>query len=436
MEKTITPIRIRKKPLAGHLLLAGLIAAAVLGVYAGYAAWFAAADLAAPLTVRLEPRDFVLRIPASGELQSAETTTIAVPSVPVNQLRIASVVPDGRRVRKGDVLVEFDPAELQTQSAEHESSLQIASQKISRGEAAGQVERADILRDRRIAELELQKIKEFMPRDETIYSRREMIEGELDRSHSQRKIVFADARLELKGKIYSLEEAILLLEKKQADEKIAQAGKGLASLKLLAPAPGIIVHNDPGWFTESFAFMPGRVIWVGTTLFNLVNPDTMEAKCFVLEKDAGELRIGSPAVIALDPFPGQTFSGRVKTIDKLARPLDRDSPVKYFQTVISLDQTDPRRMRPGIKLKAEIRPGEIKSALVVPRSALVNRDYSHFAYVRKTSAKFEPVPVRLGQGDLVQVVVTNGLQAGQILALHPPDLHRETAAGSASKKTP
>src|SRR5688572_14753565 len=117
-------------------------------------------------------------------------------------------------------------------------------------------------------------------------------------------------------------------------------------------------------------------------LFNLVNPDKMEAKCYVLEKDAGELRVGQTVTVSLDPFPGVEFTGKVKNIDKLARPIDRDSPVKYFQTVISLDKTDAKLMKPGVKLKAQIMAGELKSSIVVPRSAVVKKDSGFIAYVQ------------------------------------------------------
>ena len=81
--------------------------------------------------------------------------------------------------------------------------------------------------------------------------------------------------------------------------------------------------------------MPGRTIYMGMMLFNLVNPEKMEAKIFVLEKDAGELRAGQPVTLTLDPFPGVEFTGKVKSVDKLARPIDNGSPVKYFQTIVA-----------------------------------------------------------------------------------------------------
>jgi HlyD family secretion protein len=402
-----------------------LLAGVSVVIYAARLAWPSSASGVLPLIISIQPRDFTLKINANGELQSAESKTIAVPPVPVQRLRIASAIDDGRHVAKGDLLVEFDPAELDLEMLEHRSSLEAAVQKISKGELAIGVEKTDIVKDKKIAELELEKINEFLPRDELIYSRREIIEGQLDKAFTEKKIVYADARLQLKGKVYSLDEAILLLERQQANSKINQVERALTSLKLISPASGIIVYNDPGFLFGGFSLQAGRTVMIGQNLFNLVDPNQMEAKCFVLEKDAGELRKDQPVIVRLDPFPGMEFTGKVKSIDNLARPIDRDSPVKYFQTIVTLDKTDPAVMKPGVKMKAEIRAGELKSVIVVPRSAVVKKDADMFVYLQKAPGQFEPVKVKLGQGDLIQVVVTEGLSAGQRLALNPPDVTRE-----------
>ena len=409
------------------LLIALVLTLAISGaIYAARRAWPAASSEVLPLTMAIQPRDFTIRIFASGELQSSESMTIAVPFVPVQRLRIAEVVADGRHVNKGDVLAEFDPTDLDLEMLEHRSSLNAANQKITKGELASGTEKTDISKDKRIAELELQKINEFLPKDEKIYSRRQIIEGQLDKEFTEQKLVFADARLSLKGKVYTLDEAILLLERQQANSKIGQVERALTSLKLVSPASGIIVYANPDFFFGGFTIQPGRTVFIGQTLFSLVNPDKMEAKCFVLEKDAGELKKDQTVTVSLDPFPGVTFTGKVKSIDNLARPIDRDSPVKYFQTIVSLDKNDVNLMKPGVKLKAEISATSLPSAIVVPRSAVVKKDSDYFAYIVKGPGQFEPVKVKLGQGDMIQVVVTEGLQAGQMLALNPPDVKRET----------
>jgi HlyD family secretion protein len=394
-------------------------------LFGGYRLLTRATSDLRPLSVVLRPEDFTLKISANGELQSAESIAVAVPPVPVQRLRIAWAVPDGTRVKKGDVLIEFDPDELNLEVMAHRSDLQMAMERITRGGLANTTEKTDIVKDKRIAELELEKIIEFLPKDEQIYKRREIIEGQLDKEYTEKKIVFADARLGLKGKVYSLDEAILMLERGRVSANIERFEKALTSLKLVSPATGIVVYNDPGYFFGGYSLMPGRVVYVGMTLFSLVNPDKMEAKCFVLEKDAGELKADQRVAVTLDPYPGVEFTGKVKSIDKLARPVDRESPVKYFQTIVALDKTDAGLMKPGVKLKAQILAGDLKSVIVIPRSAAVKRDSGFVAFVQKGLNQFDALPVTLGQGDTAQVVVTDGLEPGQVLALNPPDLKQD-----------
>jgi multidrug efflux pump subunit AcrA (membrane-fusion protein) len=167
----------------------------------------------------------------------------------------------------------------------------------------------------------------------------------------------------------------------------------------------------------------------------------MEAKCFVLEKDAGELKPEQAASVTLDPYPGVEFTGKVKSIERLARPIDQGSPVKYFQTIISLDKTDPEVMKPGIKLKTQITAGLLKDVIVIPRSAVIKKDGEFSAYLLKGENIFEEVGVKLGQGDLIQVVVTEGLEPGMLVSLNPPDAKRESGspdkpANGTAAKTP
>ncbi|NOT63421.1 MAG: HlyD family efflux transporter periplasmic adaptor subunit [Acidobacteria bacterium] len=417
----------------GLLLVCFLLLA--FGVRSARRAMQPAPDDLAPLMLTMEPRDFTLTISAQGELQAAQSSSIAVPPVPVQRLRIASVVANGRYVNKGDVLVEFDPTDLELQKRDHQASQQMAEQKINKGELASGTEKTDINKDRKLAELDLRKVSEFMPQDELIFTQRQIIEGQLDKGYAEKKIVYADARLTLKGKVYTLDEAILQLERKQADAMLGRVDKALTSLTLIAPASGIVVYpaNSGGW--NSANVMPGKVVWIGMTLFNLVNPEKMEAKVSVLEKDAGELKTDQPVTLTLDPFPGREFNGKVKTVDKVARPIDRGSPVKYFETTITLERTDTELMKPGVKLVAAIRASELKSVFVVPRSAVTQKDDAHRVFVQTAPGHYESRNVKLGQGDLAQVVVNEGLQRGQVIALNPPDLKRESKTSDNRSQT-
>src|SRR5215475_12258622 len=172
---------IKRLPKLVRAILIAIVLLSVVSVaiYAARRAWPSGSSEIVPLVVPVQPRDFTLKIYADGELQSAESLTIAVPFVPVDRLRVATVIADGRHVNKGDTLVEFDPTELDLQKLEQRSNLDMTNQKITKGELGSNVEKTDIVKDKRIAELELQKINEFLPRDTLIYSQRDIIEGQI-----------------------------------------------------------------------------------------------------------------------------------------------------------------------------------------------------------------------------------------------------------------
>ena len=64
---------------------------------------------------------------------------------------------------------------------------------------------------------------------------------------------------------------------------------------------------------------------------------------------------------------------------------------------------------------------------IEPRAVQAMRDRGETVDIFdvRTPAEFEAVHVTLGQGDAAQVVVTGGLEAGQVVALNPPDLKQD-----------
>src|SRR5688572_25221235 len=123
-----------KKLIRTISLLILFLALATTGAYSGYRVWTKTSTEVPLLTMTVQPKDFTVKILANGELQSSESMAIAVPHVPIERLRIAAVVPDGQPVNKGDVLVEFDPTDLDLQMLENNSNLEMANQKINKGQ--------------------------------------------------------------------------------------------------------------------------------------------------------------------------------------------------------------------------------------------------------------------------------------------------------------
>lgn len=116
-----------------------------------------------------------------------------------------------------------------------------------------------------------------------------------------------------------------------ATTRVDAALSSLAAYELRAPYSGKIF---------SLSVEPGETALPGVPLVYLANPDA-----WVVEtKDLAEIYIGrvqpgQKAVIALDAFPGEVFSGTVTAIDPLGREYLGDMT---YRVTITLDQPDPR----------------------------------------------------------------------------------------------
>jgi hypothetical protein len=103
----------------------------------------------------------------------------------------------------------------------------------------------------------------------------------------------------------------------------------------------------------------------------------------------------------------------------VAKPRNPQSPVKYFETTLSLERTEAAFMRPGQRVQAVLRLEEREGVLAIPRAALFEKDGRRLVY-RGSGGRFAPVEVTLGASSAARVVVEQGLQAGDRIALRDP----------------
>ena len=64
----------------------------------------------------------------------------------------------------------------------------------------------------------------------------------------------------------------------------------------------------------------GDNVWNGQPLAEIPDLSTMEAEVYVLEADAGGLKAGKPATVAVESAPGVTYPARIQRVDALAKP--------------------------------------------------------------------------------------------------------------------
>src|SRR5262249_23205456 len=100
-----------------------------------------------------------------------------------------------------------------------------------------------------------------------------------------------------------------------------------------------------------------------------------------------------------------------------------------------LGKTDPAIMKPGQRVLATLDLGDEKDVITVPRQAVFEKDGKKVVY-RKRGKSFSPVPVTLGASAVGRVVVTSGLETGDVIAMAAPEKPVSKPAGGAASGGP
>ncbi len=157
---------------------------------------------------------------------------------------------------------------------------------------------------------------------------------------------------------------------KAARAKIDLADAEIEKSRIVAPFDGIIakVSGELGEFTTPSP--PGIPT---PPAIDLIDDSCLYVTAPIDEVDAPSIRLGMPARISLDAFPGKHFAGRVSRIapyvldiEKQARTVDVD--------VDFIDKLDEKTLLVGYSADAEVILASHENALRIPTRALLEKN--------------------------------------------------------------
>jgi HlyD family secretion protein len=402
----------RSSILLGMALALGTLAA---GAWLALAGSMAHEGRSVPVET-VERRAFARVVPAEGILQAVRATPVSVPVGAPAPARVGWIAEDGSRVRAGEVVVRFDPSDVEKELLEAEDDLARARLKLEKERAHGLAEVRKLERDLALARDELADARQFRKKDELVFSRHEIVESEIDQDLARRREAHAQGARRGQESLSGAQLALLGIDLSQAEARIERSRRALAGLAVTAPHDGVLVlkRNRRGEPVRV-----GDTVWSSQPLAAIPDLSRMEAEVYVLEADAGGLSPGKAATMVLESQPGIEHAARIARVDSLAKPRFRGSPVQYFGVILALDRTEPEVMKPGQRVRAALRLDERSAALTLPRQAVFERDGRMVVY-RRGSAGFEPAEVELGPSGAGRVVIERGLAEGDVVALTDP----------------
>jgi RND family efflux transporter MFP subunit len=413
-------VRTARGSLSPRLLLILGAAAVLLGLL-GWVARLGIAGLLAQQQVALEEvrRGRFLRVvTAEGDLKAVNVTAITVPTDTDGPQKVAWLAIDGSAVKAGDPVVLFDPYDAQKKLTDGRSDRQSAQRKIEKTTADSESTLKGLTLDSKIATQELERAEDFAPKDPRLFSRNEIVESEIDRGLLEKRSEAASVKAEASKKRWETELALNEIERQKAEIRIRQAERGLSSLRVLAPHDGFIAF-ERNWRGEMLTV--GETAWPGQKIAEIPDLESLEARVFVLEADAGGLKPGCPATMRIQGQPGVEYAAEVSRVEAMAKSRDWRVPTKYFEAILTLEMTDQEVMKPGQTVRAKIVLEDLDEVISVPRQAVFEKDDERVVY-RLQGGTLEAVEVEVGQHSLSRVVIEKGLEPGDRIALRDPSL--------------
>jgi HlyD family secretion protein len=393
----------------------------------------------------------VVRLVESGTLRAASAVTYRSP-LEGREVEVTFLAPEGLHVKAGDLIAKVDSTpvarELERASQtldqarlelriiegelqQAESALRAAgdeggdSPETEEAAAALQLAERRLERARRAVEELTPLLKAgYVTRDELERATLEVEQQEAAVRVARRRVETQRQLVEPQGRQRARLQAAQQAARRQfaaqrvgdLEAQLAQFRDAMDRCSIFAEAPGLLVYE------ENVSASPRRKVRVGDRvtpsngLITVTEVERMVVDTSVREVDVHKVKVGLPATIRLDAFPGEQLAGTVEFVGALARSsFDRPYEDKRFDVRVAV-AASRLALRPDMTARVDITIAERQNVTLLPVNAISVRDGRMEVRVIAGGAE-ETRPVTLGGTDGLHYEVLAGVEAGDRVRL-------------------
>lgn len=300
-------------------------------------------------------QDRTIRVSGNIEITDAEVS-FKIPGRIVERL-----VSEGEMVRAGQVVARLDATELAQEVALRKAEVRAAEaalaeletgfrpEEIAQAEAVVQRAKADLERARadfaRITRL-YQKEEASAQDHDAIRTAVEVAQAKLREAQEQLRLLRRGPRQE------KIELARAQLQQAKAALALAETRLGYATLT--SPLTGIVLSHH---------VEPGEYVAAGTPIVTVGDLQDVWLRAYIDETDLGRVKLGQPARVTTDTYPGKVYDGHVSFLASQAEftPKNVQTEKERVKLVYrtKIDIANPNmELKPGMPADAEIIVGE------------------------------------------------------------------------------
>jgi HlyD family secretion protein len=229
----------------------------------------------------------------------------------------------GDKVNLGQVIARISRVDLEAQALRDEAALQKAEAQLRDLEKGVRTqERSELIASIGSAEAVDKKAQADLERYRSLYNQGAVSQQQWDTAQvnfetAQSSVRAARARLSLadEGNRPDTIEA-QRLEVVRSKAILTMARTQMADTVVSSPQQGVVLTKN---------FEKGEFVNAGSAIATIGNVQDCWVKIYIPSTQLGLIKIGQPAVVKVDSYPGKTFSGEIKEISQNAEFTPRQS---------------------------------------------------------------------------------------------------------------
>jgi HlyD family secretion protein len=281
-----------------------------------------------------------------GSVEPVRSHPVIVPRLTgpgTGTLVIVHLVKPGTRVKRGDLLIEFDrQAQIKTahdREAEYRDFIEQMNRK--RGEqitarAHGEAELTIAGNAVKSAELEVLK-NEVVPPITAEQNRLSLDEARAKAEQLRRTF-------ELRRQADAADIRALEIQRDRALNAWKHAGSNADKMRVVSPIDGMVVLKSTWKNGTMGEVQEGEEVRSGLGIMDVIDSSAMQVRARVNQADVSALQVGQSARITLDSYPARTFTGRLEQLSQIGAISTMSNRVRTFLAVFTIEGNDPHLM--------------------------------------------------------------------------------------------
>jgi multidrug efflux pump subunit AcrA (membrane-fusion protein) len=396
-------------------------------VYAGYR-YTSTTTVDVPV-VRARRADFIIRVRTRGELASSRSIVLAAPQVP--NLRLVKLAQSGKMVRKGDLIAQFDTAQIENAIIQRTTNVSSADSQIVQLKATQKMDDEADSMNRMASTYDVERARLDASKAEILSK----IDGEKNRimvTVTEGALSRLDAIINAHQAGHVADLTRLNQNKDKAVRDLVQVQDYLTKMEIRAPVDGMVNilpnFRANGQFGQTPpSFKEGDDVWTGAPLAEMPDLTQMYVDLKMDEVDRGKLKLGQAVRVRIDAIPDREFTAELNWISPIAALVFKGAAgngrpgiaaEKTFPARAQLKNLDAR-LRPGMSATAEVIIEREPAALLIPARASFTKDGKPAVYVQ-SGDQFRARYIQVGKRNDEDLVVTSGLKEGEMVTMEDP----------------